>query len=563
MRNKTIFLLFILLLGFFLRFYRLGDVPAGLHRDEAFLGYNAFSILKTGGDINGNLLPLHLQSFLFSPAGYSYFSIPFIKIFDLSSFSVRFASALFGSLTVILVFFITKELFSKRLRESKKININMLASTSALLLAISPWHINLSRTATENTIVVFFISLGLLFYLFWLRKKGFIFLQLSFFSFGLTFLLYQAPRVFLPFFIPLMVFFLSKEIFKKREVITLICHFLLTTILPLILILSSKDLSLRIRTVSLFSTDYTNLVIEEQIREDGVSDSPRIITRIFHNKPLGYFSQFTQNYFKHFSYDFLFSSGGFPDRYRVPLSGLIYLFEIPFLLLGGIFLFNKERKIGAFLLTWVALAPIGSSLAFDDVPNLQRTLIIFPALSIISAYGVYNFLSLFTNLIYKKIFIVSASIILFFNVFFYLHQYYIHLNLYRPWFRNDGYKELVKKVNDFLPVYKKAVITNHESAPTIFFLFYSRYNPSLFQKETKNTLMKDFDRVGFGPYEFSQEECPLREISGKEKGLIDSTDKRDIIYVNGGLCKEIYSSKTLSVINRGDHSRVFNIASLK
>src|SRR3989344_9151444 len=90
----------IFLLGVFLRFFILGQVPVSLHRDEAFLGYNAYSILKTGRDISGSFLPIHLESFFFSPAGYSYFSIPSVALFGLSEFSVRFASALFGSLTI-------------------------------------------------------------------------------------------------------------------------------------------------------------------------------------------------------------------------------------------------------------------------------------------------------------------------------------------------------------------------------------------------------------------------------------------------------------------------------
>src|SRR5437016_2654950 len=81
-------------LAFFLRVYKLGDVPTGFHRDEAYLGYNAYSILKTGKDISGNMLPLHLKSFLYSPAGYSYFSIPFIVLFGLNEFAIRFPSAI-------------------------------------------------------------------------------------------------------------------------------------------------------------------------------------------------------------------------------------------------------------------------------------------------------------------------------------------------------------------------------------------------------------------------------------------------------------------------------------
>ena len=85
-KKSFILLIIIFFLGVVLRFYLLGSIPNGFHRDEVFLGYNAYSIFKTGKDITGNFLPLHLASFLYTPAGYSYVSVPFIAMFGLSEF---------------------------------------------------------------------------------------------------------------------------------------------------------------------------------------------------------------------------------------------------------------------------------------------------------------------------------------------------------------------------------------------------------------------------------------------------------------------------------------------
>ncbi|MGH7245900.1 MAG: ArnT family glycosyltransferase, partial [Candidatus Levyibacteriota bacterium] len=252
MKAKTVFFLFgITLLAFFLRFYLLGDTPRGFYKDEAFLGYNAYSLLQTAKDMNGNFLPLHLQSFLYSPAGYSYFSIPFIALFGLSAFSVRFASALFGSLTVVIVFFLTAELFAK---VKQKNTISLLA---AFFLTISPWHINLSRTATENVLVVFFISIGVLLYLYWIKKQRLYLLFLSFLSFGIPMFVYQAPRSFLPLFIPMLVFLFWKQLKDKKQYILVGALFFLMILAPMLWIFSSKQLLVRINTVSVFSTPGT------------------------------------------------------------------------------------------------------------------------------------------------------------------------------------------------------------------------------------------------------------------------------------------------------------------
>lgn len=557
--RKTIFVIgAIFLIALLLRFYRLGEIPVGFHRDEAFLGYNAYSILKTGKDMNSNFLPLHLQSFIYSPAGYSYIAIPFIKLFDLSAFSVRFPSALFGALTVLTTYFLTRELFKEK-------NLSIIA---AAMLAISPWHINLSRTATENVIVVFFISLGVLFYLLWIRKDNFYILIASFACFAITFSIYQAPRVFLLLFIPLMIFFLKKDVFGRRKVILTISLFLISILLPLLLILSSRQLSLRLRTVSIFATSETQLTIDESLREDGVSQVPTAIVRFYHNKLAGYSSQVIKNYFAHFSFDFLFTNQGLPTRYKVPNSGLLYLFELPLLLLGIWGLLKNAKKEGLFVIGWVILGPIGSALTFDDVPNIQRTLIIFPSLSIVSASGLHEFFILIKkNKKFFKIGIVFAGLIAFYNFSYYLHQYYIHQLVHQPWYRHEGYKELVGNVNSLLPNYEKIVVTNSESAPTIFFLFYGKYDPRTFQEETKATTMKDFDRIDFGKYVFSVDECPLREFPERDKSgqvFIETTGEEEILYVNHGTCQvPEQQAEKLSEIKRGDWTVVFRILELK
>lgn len=55
-------LLAILLLGTFLRFYQLGEIPLGLNQDETAIGYNAYSILQTGRDEYGVFMPLYFKS---------------------------------------------------------------------------------------------------------------------------------------------------------------------------------------------------------------------------------------------------------------------------------------------------------------------------------------------------------------------------------------------------------------------------------------------------------------------------------------------------------------------
>lgn len=565
MKKQYLFLALIFALGIFLRFYKLGDVPIGLHSDEAYFGYNAYSILKTGREMTGNFLPLNLKSFLFSPAGYSYAAIPFVALFGLSAFSVRFASALFGSLTIIVAFFLVCQLF----KPFK--NKEYIALATVFFLAISPWHINLSRVSTEAVLVVFFISLGTLFYLLWEERNKYYFLILSLLAFAVNILIYQAARSFLPLFLPLLFVVFTKKIFTKKNILP-IAGFILLIVVPVLLILKSPELSLRIRTLSIFENPQTQLVLNEQAREDGISGINSIESRYFHNKITNYSLTFLDNYFQHFSYEFLFTDSGLPIRYKVPGMGLLYLFELPLLLLGVWRIIRLDKRLAIFVIGWILLVPIGSALTFDDVPNLQRTVIVFPALSLIVALGFVYLIDELKKKIKKEYILKIAYILLFcvafYNFSYYLHQYYVHQIVHRPWYRQEGYKELVNEINKYSPDYSKIVITNAQVNPTIFLLFYDSYDPTKIQKVIESYKGVNYGDVSFSKYQISQEPCPVREeiLTDTATGLNYKfiTGEKGILYVDDGTCK-IPSGKVmlLSQIRRADNTLVFQLVTLK
>src|SRR3989344_6015585 len=141
--KHKLFLLFIILLAAFLRLYKLTDVHPGVNRDEASIGYTAYSLLATGKDEYGRSFPLSFESFGdWKLPFYIYITVPFVKVFGLNELSVRLPSALAGIATVFLTYFLVLELFLKL--EIRNLKLPAIALFSALLLAISPWHLHLS-----------------------------------------------------------------------------------------------------------------------------------------------------------------------------------------------------------------------------------------------------------------------------------------------------------------------------------------------------------------------------------------------------------------------------------
>jgi 4-amino-4-deoxy-L-arabinose transferase-like glycosyltransferase len=554
-QRRYITIYFVIVIAIVLRFYQLGDVPVGLHRDEAFLGYNAYSLLKTGMDMTGHVFPLHFESFLHSPAGYAYASLPFIALFDLSAFSVRFASALFGVISVGIIYLLVRELFYKQKER------HVIALLTSLLFALVPWHLNLSRTATESVLVLCLFLLGLWLYLLAVRVKKSWLVVLSVLSFSVTLTLYQSPRAFLPLFLPLL--FILYPLKKKKDVVIVLLSYMMLIVLPVILILTHPTLSTRIRTVSIFSTEETQLVIAEQLREDGIKGISAFVARVFHNKAEAYTEVIQKNFFAHLSYPFLFTDQGMPDRYRVAGTGLLYVIMLPFILLGGYLLAQYERCVFYLLLVWLMTGLFGSALTFDDIPNLQRTVTVLPVFLIPTSYAVYSliFRKHALNKWVRRGFIMCFLLGITWETTQYVHNYYIQQVVHRPWRRHEGYEEVVSKVQHVLPLYNKAIITNNESAPAIFFLFYNKYDPRTYIDQIKNSQLRDFDRVNFGPYEFIEKECPsiITEHPNPE-GTVYECSTESAVYVESFSCLVPPPCGELQEeIRRSDGTKVFQI----
>ena len=110
--KSKVLLILIILLAALLRFYQLGKNPPSLFVDEVSNGYNAYSILKTAKDEYGNFLPVTIRAFGdYNPALSVYLLVPSIAAFGLNEFAVRFPSAILGTLTVLLTYFLIKKLF--------------------------------------------------------------------------------------------------------------------------------------------------------------------------------------------------------------------------------------------------------------------------------------------------------------------------------------------------------------------------------------------------------------------------------------------------------------------
>lgn len=150
-------LIIILAAGAILRLVWLDKSPGPVNWDEAALGYNAYSLWKTGADEYGTKWPLSLRSFDdYKPPLYAYLTAPVVGIFGLNEINTRLPSAIAGVASIGLLYLITSKLLGKR-----------TGLMAAGMMTIEPWAIFYSRGAWEAN-----LSLTLVLAAMWLILEG-------------------------------------------------------------------------------------------------------------------------------------------------------------------------------------------------------------------------------------------------------------------------------------------------------------------------------------------------------------------------------------------------------
>jgi len=478
-------LILILILAFRLRFYNLGSNPPSPYWEEAAIGYDAYSILKTGKDFHGNSWPLiAFESFGdYKPSLYFYATVPSIAIFGLNTFAVRFPSLFFGSLTVLLIYLLAKQFFKTPI----------VALGSALLLAISPWHIQFSRAGFEANLGLFLVVLGAWLFLKGTKKKIWLFPAVL--SWALSLYTYHANRIFIPLLGLTWGLYFFKTLIKKKS-FSLISIFLFALLIfPLAIRLNTPEIKQRFLETSAFVT----LEPIERSSQLITADGGGVIAGIVHHRAWQYSKIFLDHYFDHFNFNYLFVSGDSNPRHSTQLVGGLYLVQLPLLLASLYYLFKNKKYNLLPLLIWALLAPVPAALT-KATPHALRSLGLVIPLAIISSYGA---IELFKAKAIGKITIYLLSSILLFELSRYLYVYHHDYPRLHSFHWQTGYEEMIEFVATKKDDYDTIYITRELGRPSIYYWFYTKTNPKEVQA-LNNQVLKDqgeylqFENIIFG-----------------------------------------------------------------
>ena len=491
---------------------QLSALPPSPYWEEAALGYDAYSILKTGKDHHGNTLPIvAFESFGdFKPSLYFYAAVPSIAIFGLNTLAVRLPSALAGIITVWLVYLLVKELtieYRKNSKPQKKISLTFSiqhsAFYSAFFLAIMPWHILVSRVAFETNLGLLFVTLGT--YL-WLRSDknnqiNQVLVILSTISFGLSLYAYHGLRVFTP--LIMLVLLLQritpikptpKSIIQSLKPY-LVSMFVFTVLMaPILIKLSEPQITQRFAQTSAFATLDPILQSNQAIQQDGGG----IIARLIHHRYWYYSKIYLENYLSHFTIDFLFLSGDSNPRHSTGFTGQLMLIQLPLIIIGLIAVTSNpylRKRFGYLIISWMLISPIAAG-ATIATPHALRSLPMVIPLAIVSGIGLYQVFVTVPAIVkktnynpitnYQLPITVSIIVIGITIPLVELIRFWYHYNNVYPYQHSSqwqyGYQSLIQYINEKKHHYDTIQMTRDQGRPAMYYWFYSQTDPQQVQQ---------------------------------------------------------------------------------
>lgn len=498
-------------LAAFLRLYKLESIPSSLYWEEAALGYDAYSILKTGKDHHGNAFPVvAFTSFGdFKPSGYFYAIVPFISLFGLNELSVRLPSAIAGIATVVGIGFLVRYLSQVVWPQASTRFYRLCFVVGMLIATLSAWLIQFSRGAWEvnlaSSLLLWSVVTGLTVIRTKNRKTVLMFSSVVFAA--LSMYVYHATRVVAPAVLAavftLWVFPTLKDspfridgFFKSLKSVILpgLCFVALIT--PLLL--SSLDQTTNQRFAETSITSDGEYVKESNRLRELAGNT--LLSNLFTHRYIILSQQVATAFLSHFTPNFLFVTGDTNPRHSTGFTGIMAAPDALWLVIGVVtlsyaFLRKKTVRGVILLLTWwllIGILPAAITKAHPHALRILPTAPVFMAVLSIGLLQTLIWLKRFTNL---KIFTALLVGIIVIHAGFWLNYWRFYTNIYPTLHESDwqyGYEQMVNELNTIrasqpsMPIY----VTREYGRPAMYYWFYTQTPPTEVQAED-STARKD------------------------------------------------------------------------
>jgi 4-amino-4-deoxy-L-arabinose transferase-like glycosyltransferase len=510
---EVILLCLIFMIGATFRIIALDKIPVSLTIDEVGIAYDSYSILKTGKDQFGTLLPLQFRSIGdYKLPVLIYSMVPAIAFFGLTEFGTRITIALMGSLTILLVFALVRLMLKN----------NLIALFTAFSLAISPWHIKFSRSTFEAILALFFVLLGVYLFLRFVNgnsKK----LWLSAIFFVLSVFTYHSEKVFVPVFCFGLAILYRDYLLKFKKELILAVAVGLIFLTPVLMTVLSKEGATR-GGMTFITQDFE---LFQQLHRQPTSS---LLSTLLDNNLVIMINFWAKRYLDYFDLNFLFLNGMVFSLPKSPDVGLLHLYELPLFIIGLLILLFRnpfDKKTKQLIVYWLLIGPLAASLANNSYHPL-RSLTLIPIPQLFVGIGFYYLLKLIKNSLQRKIFFGFSLIIVIYSLTYYLAQYFIIYQKTYGQYLMEGWKDAAIYAMSNHQKYKEVVIDPRfgtqlletVGVPYLYVLFYGKVEPKDFQQDPRRISKYSTDFSNF----------TFRDIDWTTTENSDQT-KKDVLFI--------------------------------
>lgn len=394
-KGKEHIVLLLIVLGVAVRVVGFPNVPYGLHQDEINVAYESYLLVHEGIDRHGNPFPVNLSVWgdgnpILGPV----LQMPFMYFLGITQFSVRLPYLIIGCLTLLIFYLFLREICDKN-----------IAIIGLFLMAISPWHISISRWALDANLLSPTILLGAYWLAIWIRKGSW-YIAGGMAAFAISLYAYPPALIIIPLLLVLIIFSLLRN--KKYSHLHFITAFLLFGILatPIVLyvLMNTKIINLDTINLKLFSiprlTQTPRLLTESIfLKESWIVSAMknfRVFLRLMLTQDDGVLLNALPRFGMIYGVGIIFSLYGLCISIRrliktpqspilIPLSWLLAC------IISTLFLYSNVHRINAIVIPLITFAAIGIAQLLKR-PLPFRLVIIYFTLWFIAFLHAYFFI---------------------------------------------------------------------------------------------------------------------------------------------------------------------------
>ena len=345
------------------RVWQFGSIPGGFNQDGAMAAVDALALADHGTDRFGMPLPVHFTAWGYGQMSVlmSYLMVPFIKIFGLSAVTARLPMLIVSLAGLAVLYLLCKDVFGR-----------VPALIILAVTAANPWHIMQSRWALDCNMLPHFLLFSVYFLHLGQKKKVWLYISMVFF--GLTMYTYGIAFYAVPLMLILLcIVLLARKMIKVWE--AGLCVLVYAAVAwPIFAVMIINYFKLE----TIHFLGFTIPFFPDSVRSDDLV--------IFSSDVFG---QLWAN-IASFVNVIILQKPGLPWN-AIPEFGPMYLFALPLILLGAVWLIKTRRddkSTGRIaIVVWLAVSVL-SALMINGI-NINRINIIFYPLCILCGLGVW------------------------------------------------------------------------------------------------------------------------------------------------------------------------------